>query len=70
KPGMILEAAKTYNIDLASSFMVGDSPRDMEAGKAAGCKTAFLLSGENMKTDEADGIYNDLSEFVLKNIEP
>ena len=38
KPGMLLEAAKKYNIDLTQSFMVGDDERDMEAGKRAGCK--------------------------------
>ena len=38
KPGMLLEAAKKYNIDLSESYMVGDDDRDMEAGKAAGCK--------------------------------
>ncbi len=42
RPGMLLEAADKYNIDLASSWMVGDSETDIEAGKNAGCKTCFL----------------------------
>lgn len=37
KPGLILKAAKKYNIDLSSSFMLGDDERDMEAGRNAGC---------------------------------
>lgn len=37
KPGMLLQAAEKYNIELAESWMVGDSERDMEAGRAAGC---------------------------------
>lgn len=37
KPGMLLDAAHKYNIDLAASYMVGDSDADMEAGRAAGC---------------------------------
>ena len=40
KPGLLLQAAKAYNIDLSESWMIGDSQRDMEAGQAAGCKTA------------------------------
>ena len=35
-PGMILEAARDLNIDLAASVLVGDKPSDVEAGKAAG----------------------------------
>lgn len=42
RPGMLLEAAGKYNIDLGSSWMVGDSGTDIEAGKNAGCRTCFL----------------------------
>ena len=38
KPGMLLQAAEKYNIDLAASYMIGDDERDMEAGRRAGCK--------------------------------
>jgi len=37
KPGLLLQAAEKYNIDLKQSYMVGDSESDMEAGKAVGC---------------------------------
>jgi len=39
KPGMLLKAAKELDIDLRASWMVGDSPRDIEAGQRAGCRT-------------------------------
>lgn len=42
KPGLLLEAAQTYGIDVAQSFMVGDRWSDVAAGQAAGC-TTFLL---------------------------
>lgn len=45
KPGMILKAAEEYNIDLSSSWMVGDSESDILAGKAAGCQTVFIGEG-------------------------
>lgn len=42
KPGMLLKAADDLNIDLTQSWMVGDSIADIQAGKNAGCKTAFI----------------------------
>jgi len=41
-PGLLFRAAREFNIDLKSSFMVGDRWRDMEAGKRAGCRTFFI----------------------------
>lgn len=42
EPGMILQASRDWSIDLKSSWMIGDSPSDIEAGRRAGCKTIFL----------------------------
>jgi D-sedoheptulose 7-phosphate isomerase len=44
-PGMLLEAASKHEIDLSSSFMVGDRWRDVEAGYNAGCKTILIDYG-------------------------
>ncbi len=45
KPGMLLQAARDHGIDLNASFAVGDSPRDIAAGHAAGCRTVLVLTG-------------------------
>ncbi|MBQ5675034.1 MAG: D-glycero-beta-D-manno-heptose 1,7-bisphosphate 7-phosphatase [Lachnospiraceae bacterium] len=45
KPGMLLNAAKDFNIDLSRSYMVGDGENDIKAGNAAGCKT-ILINGQ------------------------
>ena len=45
KPGMLLDAARELGIDLESSFMVGDRASDVEAGRAAGCRTVFIDLG-------------------------
>lgn len=45
KPGMLLRAAKELNIDLAASWMVGDRWRDIDCGRAAGCRTVFIDYG-------------------------
>jgi len=42
KPGMLLRAKRDWNIDMAHSFMVGDAPRDIEAGCAVGVKGILL----------------------------
>lgn len=48
KSGMLLMAAKKYNINLEQSWMIGDSKSDIEAGKNAGCKTVLIgMEGNN-----------------------
>ena len=41
-PGMLLEAASELELDLASSWMIGDTDADVGAGRAAGCRTALV----------------------------
>lgn len=41
-PGLLIEAAHQYNVDLTKSIMIGDRWKDIEAGKKAGCKTVWL----------------------------
>lgn len=45
RPGMLLRAATAHGIDLRNSVMVGDRDRDIEAGRAAGCRTVFVDHG-------------------------
>jgi D-glycero-D-manno-heptose 1,7-bisphosphate phosphatase len=44
-PGLLLEAGRRHNVDMASSFMIGDRWRDIEAGYNAGCKTILIDYG-------------------------
>ena len=43
KPGLLLQAAKDFNIDLSESYMIGDSHRDVEAGENAGVKKSIKI---------------------------
>ena len=43
KPGLLLQAAKDFNIDLSESYMIGDSHRDVEAGENAGVKKSIMV---------------------------
>lgn len=47
KPGLLLQAAHDFNIDLSQSIMIGDSERDVEAGRAAKCKECIKIDNEN-----------------------
>lgn len=55
-PGMLLKAAVDLELELSASWMVGDSPRDIQAGRRAGCSTIRLCGGDastcGEKTDE------------------
>lgn len=47
KPGLLLQAARDFNIDLSESYMIGDSHRDVEAGENAGVKKSILIKENN-----------------------
>ncbi len=66
RPGLLLEAARRYGIDLAGSFLIGDRWRDIEAGAAAGCRTVWIDYGyrERAPGVEADARVESLGEAV------
>lgn len=73
EPGMLLEAARSRNLDLAASWMIGDSDCDIQAGKNAGCRTARLSDKkfsvtepkkETAESGEADVVASSLLEAV------
>lgn len=45
RPGLLLSAARDLNLDLHTSFMVGDRWRDIASGQTAGCKCFFIDYG-------------------------
>ena len=51
KPGMLLQAARDFNIDLSQSWMIGDGENDVQAGIAAGCKSVLLGDAYNTILD-------------------
>jgi len=60
---MLLEAARQLDIDLSRSWMVGDKADDVLAGKAAGCKTVLLRTGESEgQTCDPDVVAGDLKQ--------
>ncbi len=63
-PGMFLQARDDHHIDMAASVGVGDSERDMTAGRAAGVGRNYLLSSAPEPSSHADGIIPDLKSLI------
>lgn len=66
KPGMLLEAAKRFNIDLPNSYIIGDSERDIVAGISAGVHTIGVMTGCGNKDGfvRPDYLFANLLEAV------
>ena len=65
---MLLRAAKEHNLDLNLSIMVGDKGSDLEAGRAAGCRTGLVRTGYgaemegSLPADSYDEIFDSLAD--------
>lgn len=49
KPGMLFQAQREHHLDLSRTWFLGDDERDVEAGKAAGCKTGLVTLTKGLK---------------------
>lgn len=58
-PGMLVKASEVADIDLSSSWMVGDSEVDIEAGRRAGCKTVRIGASSGYPSDVTAGTLLD-----------
>jgi D-glycero-D-manno-heptose 1,7-bisphosphate phosphatase len=59
KPGLLLRAAKDFNIDLSKSYMIGDDDRDVEAGINANCKDSIKI-----ETNQDEGLLNTIKQIL------
>ena len=70
KPGMFIDIAQRFNVDLAGVPCVGDSLRDLQAAVTAGAQPMLVLTGKGAKTEAAGGlpdgtpVFADLAEAV------
>lgn len=67
KAGMLFRATKDLNIDLEHSWMIGDSQRDIEAGKNANCKTISIK--EDFGADYIAQDLKDAVNYILKGVD-
>ena len=68
-PGMILELAKELDLDLGASWVIGDTPADVAAGKAAGCMTA-LVGEARADADLLASSLSAASEAIVGGFQP
>ena len=61
-PGMLLEAAKEFNINLSGSIIIGDKERDIEAGLNAGLRESYLF-------DESNSIQSSRATKIVSKLE-
>lgn len=64
-PKIIKDVAKEFDIDLEKSFVVGDHPSDIELGKNAKVKTAYVLTGHGDKHMEK---LKEKPDFIADNL--
>lgn len=71
--GMLEDCAQQFHIDLAESWMIGDTTIDIQTGKNAGTRTALVLTGDagkDKKYDvQPDMVCSNLAEVVQKILE-
>ncbi len=64
-PGMILDMARTLDVELGESWMIGDSDTDIEAGRSAGCRTVLVANPGSAHRrpglSSPDGVATDLA---------
>jgi D-glycero-D-manno-heptose 1,7-bisphosphate phosphatase len=71
-PGLLVQAARQYGIDLRKSFMIGDRWRDIDAGANAGCKTILIDLGYREREPSSPPDFRvrslpEASEWILTN---
>ncbi len=72
KPGLLEQASRAWNLTLAESFLIGDSWKDVAAGKAAGCTTILVAPPAALPCEvEPDFVARDLpaaAELILAKL--
>jgi len=66
RPGMLIQASRERNLDLSASWSIGDSARDAEAGRAAGCRTILIGGGD---AGAEASVQNGSADFVVGSLE-
>jgi D-glycero-D-manno-heptose 1,7-bisphosphate phosphatase len=72
EPGMLLEAAAAYSLDLPSCWMVGDKALDIECGRRAGTRTILVLTGYGNEnpTARSDYVAADAVDAIQRVLGP
>lgn len=70
KPGLIQQARNKYQTDLASAVMIGDSAKDIECARNAGCNKAILVrTGNGNKAVNLLEAANIVPDYIAANLQ-
>jgi D-glycero-D-manno-heptose 1,7-bisphosphate phosphatase len=69
KPGMILRLAAEQQLDLARSWLIGDSTSDVAAGRRAGCRTAYIGAADCAEADLSASSLDSVVDQLLARSE-
>ena len=75
KPGMLMDIAQRFNVDLTGVPAVGDSLRDLQAAAVVGAQPVLVLTGKGANTQATGGlpegtlVFSDLAEAVRKIVQ-
>ena len=67
-PGSLFQAARDLDIDLKTSFFVGDKRSDLEAGQAAGCRTVLVRTGYGLLTESSKEDQRARPDHIATNL--
>lgn len=67
-PGMLHKAARSYDIELEHSTMIGDKLADIEAGQAAGCRTILVRTGYGTDEEQHAGPHTVVCDDLLSAV--
>jgi D-glycero-D-manno-heptose 1,7-bisphosphate phosphatase len=68
-PGMLLAAAEKHGIDCAASWMIGDGTVDVQAGRAAGCRTILVTDLKISQIEQFHNMAGAMPDLVVKNLD-
>jgi len=68
KTGNISRAVGDFNLDVAASYFIGDSEKDVQTGAAAGCKTVLVRTGIKPPADEVIQSWSIEPDLIAENI--
>jgi len=67
-PGMLIQAAAKYGLDLRTSWMIGDGIVDVQAGRAAGCRTILITSLKTSQIEQFVDMKDAMPDAVVSNL--
>lgn len=68
EPGLVLQAAREWALDLALSWVIGDKPADVELGRRAGCRAVLVRTGYGARTEAELSVPGRAADVVADDL--